>query len=104
MGKGKDLTTAEKQKITKLFREGMFTLDISKELCRDHWMIKKAAENITNLRTWSKEKLLKNLLSQDEHKLKQVTVKQLFLTSSQIFQKTETEGVKKDKRTRILCE
>ena len=35
MGKRKDLINAEKQKITKL-SEGKFTLEISKELCRDH--------------------------------------------------------------------
>ena len=36
MSKGKDLTTAENQKITKLLRKGISTLEISKELCRDH--------------------------------------------------------------------
>ena len=36
MDKGKHLTTAEKQKITKLLREGISILEISKELYNDH--------------------------------------------------------------------
>ena len=51
MGKGKDLSTAEKWKITKLLSEGISTFKISKELCRDHQMIKKAVKNITKLGT-----------------------------------------------------
>ena len=49
MGKWKDPTTAEKLKITKLLCEEMSTLDISKELCREHRTIKKAVENMTML-------------------------------------------------------
>ena len=60
MGTEKDLTTAEKHSITKLLNEEMSTLEISKELCRDHWTIKKAVENITKLRTWRKGKGFKN--------------------------------------------
>ena len=56
MGKGKDLIIAEKQKITKLLNEWMFTLKISKEIYRDHWTIKKTVENIVKLRTWRKGK------------------------------------------------
>ena len=41
MSKGKDLTTAEKEKITKLLNEGISTLEVSKELYRVHQMIKK---------------------------------------------------------------
>ena len=36
MGKGKNLTTAEKQKIAKLLSEEMFTLEISMEFYRYH--------------------------------------------------------------------
>lgn len=41
--KGKDLTT----EIQKILREGMSTLDISKELCRDNRTKKKAVKNIS---------------------------------------------------------
>ena len=68
--KRKDLITIEKQKITKLHSKEMSTLEISKELCWNHQMIKKAVENITKLRTWSKGIDFRNLLPQDEHKLK----------------------------------
>ena len=47
MDKGKGQKRAEKQNITKLLNEGMPTLETSKELCRDHQMIKKAVENIS---------------------------------------------------------
>ena len=40
MNKGKALTIAKKQKIKKLLSEGMSTLEISKELCRDYHMTK----------------------------------------------------------------
>ena len=49
MGKEKNLATDEKQNITKLLSEGMSTLEISKELCRDHRTIKKIVEYITKL-------------------------------------------------------
>ena len=63
MGQGKDLTTVKKQKITRLLSEGMSTLETSKKLCRDHWTIKKAVENITKLRTQSKGKGFEELAS-----------------------------------------
>ena len=82
----------------------MFTLVISKKFCRDHWTIKKVVRNITNLKTQSKGKGFKNLLPQDECKLKQVLAKQPFLTSTQIFKKSGIEGIEKDKRCRIFCD
>ena len=82
MGKGNALTFAKKQKITKLLWKGMSTLEMSKELCRDHQMIKKTVENWAKLRTWSKGKGFRNLLPWDKHKLKQVIAKQSLLTST----------------------
>lgn len=58
MGKGKYLITVEKQNITKLLNERIPTLKISMEFCRDHRTIQKTLENITNLKTRSKEKAL----------------------------------------------
>lgn len=46
MGKEKDVTTAQKRKITKLLSEGIFTMDISKEICRYHRTLKKAVRNL----------------------------------------------------------
>ena len=82
----------------------MFSLEILKELCGDLWMVKKAVKNITNLRTLSKEKGIKNFFPWDECKLKQVIVTQPLLTIGQIFEKAGIEGIKKNKRCRILCE
>ena len=53
-------------------KERESTLEISMEC----WMIKKTVENITKLRTQSKGKGFKNLLPQDEYKLKWVIVRQ----------------------------
>ena len=47
MGKEKDQTTSEKQKIIKWLGEAMYALEISKKRCRDYWTIKKAVENIS---------------------------------------------------------
>ena len=80
----------------------MSTSKISKELSRDHRTLKKALENITKLRTRSKGKAFKNLLPQNESKLKRVI--EPLLTSGQILEKGEIEGFKKDKRCRKLCE
>ena len=82
----------------------MSTLEISKELYRNHQTILKAFENITKLRTWSKGKGFKNLFPQDESKLKRAIAKQPLLTRTQIFEKAEIEGVKKEKRCKILWE
>ena len=57
MAKGINLTAAEKQKITNSLSDGIFTLDISKELCKDHQTTKKVVEKITKLITWSIESL-----------------------------------------------
>ena len=65
----------------------MSILEISKQLCRDLWMIKKAVENVTKLRTRSKRKGFKNLFTQVERKLKQVFVKQPLWTNAQTFDK-----------------
>ena len=97
MSETKELTIVEKQKIAKLFSEGMSTLEISKKLCWDNWMIKKAAENITELWIQSKGKGFKNLPPRDERKLKRIGAKQPLLTSEQIFEEARIEGIKKVK-------
>ncbi len=56
------------------------------------------------MRIHSKGQSFKSLLPWDEHKLNWVTVKQLLLISAQIFEKAGIEGVKKDKRCKLLCE
>ena len=70
MGKEKYLKTAKKKKseIAKLLSERMSASEIAKELCGDHQKIKNVVKNITKLRTWSLEKVFKNLLLQDEGK------------------------------------
>ena len=50
MRKGKDLTTATKKK-SNLLNHRMSSLEISKELCRNHRTLNKAVEIITKLRT-----------------------------------------------------
>ena len=83
----------DKEKIEQLLKmsEEMFTWELSKKLYRYYRTIKKKVEN-------------KNMLLQDERKLKWVMAKLLLLTNAQIFEKAGIERVKKDKRCRILCE
>ena len=84
--------------------EGLSTLEISKELSRDHWTMKKPIKDITKSRTRSKRKGSKNLFPRDERKLKRVITKQSFLSSAQIFEKAGVKPVNKDKKCRIVCE
>ena len=72
----------------KLSSEGMSTFEISKELCWDHQIRKKAVENITKFRTRSKG-VFKNFLLLDEPRLKQGIAKQLLLINTLIFEKVE---------------
>ena len=85
MGKRNDLTIDEKQKKTKLLSEGLFTLEISNDLGRDHWMIKKAAENITTLRTRNKAEGFNRSLSRDERKVKWIIEKNTFAYRSDLW-------------------
>ena len=87
-----------------LLSEGMFTLKISKELCRDRRTIKKAVKKIIKFRIRIKGKGFKNLLPRDKRKLKRVLTKCLLLTSAQIFKDPGIVGVKKNKKCRILSE
>ena len=71
----------------------MSILEISKEFCRDHQTINKAVESITDLRTQIKGKDFKNLLPQNEFKLKRIIAELSLLTCTQIFEKAGIEGV-----------
>ena len=60
MGKGKDLTTAAKQKVKKGIEWGNVHFWDIKRILK---MIKKAVENITKLTTWMQTKRLYELAS-----------------------------------------
>lgn len=61
--------------------DGMSTLNISKELNKDNWMIKRDVDNITKLRTRISGKGFKNMSLQKKCKLNEVIGKQPLLTS-----------------------
>ena len=82
----------------------MSTLVILKELCRNHRMIKRIVDNITKLRIRNSGKGSKKLLPRDEYNLKRIIAILSLLTNIQIFEKARIEGVKEDKRCKILCE
>lgn len=102
MGNGQDATNGEKQEIALLLIEGMSILEISKEIHRNHWMVKKAVEKITKFRNRSKGKGFMKFPLQGECKLKCLIVKQPLLTNAQIFERTGIEESISDKRCRIL--
>lgn len=78
------------------------TLEIWKQLRRDHRTIKKTVENKTKLRIRSERKGFKNLSLGEKSKLKRVLANQPLLTNAQIFEQAGIEGVKKEKMYRIL--
>ena len=51
MGKKQDLTSSEKDEIVRLFGKGISTLQIAKDVERDHRTIKSFANNSTKVRT-----------------------------------------------------
>lgn len=104
MGRKRDLTRGEKNRIVNLLGQKMTTLDISKELQRDHRTIKKAVHDVTKERTRSKGKGFKNIGAKDMRKLKMILHKNPLLSSQEIFQMAGLNGVKRDKRCRILRE
>ena len=104
MGKGKDITQAEKQHITQLLGEKVTTLAISKQLGRDHRTIKKCIQDITKKRSRTTGNGFKNLSARDKRQLKRAVAETPLLTSAQVFEKAGIGGVKRDKRCRILRE
>ena len=88
----------------KVIERGNIHFENIKEALQRSQKNKEGFQNINKLRTWSKKKRFKSLLSWKEHKLKWVIAKLPHLTNTQNFQKADIERVKKDKRGRILWE
>ena len=102
MGKAKDITNLEKQKITKFLGDGVPTLEIAKKLGRDHRTIKKMVENINQTRKTRSGKGFKDTSPRDLRRLKQIVHKNPLRSSRQIFEMAGIDNVKRDKRCRIL--
>ena len=100
MGKAKDITELERQKITKLLGDDVPSLEIVKQL--DHRTIKKMLTNITQTRKKRSGKGFKNTSPRDMRALKRIISKNPLRSSQQVFEMAGIDGVKRDKRCRIL--
>uniref|UniRef100_A0A0L8FGQ9 Uncharacterized protein n=1 Tax=Octopus bimaculoides TaxID=37653 RepID=A0A0L8FGQ9_OCTBM len=80
----------------------MSSLNILKQLSRDHRTIKKKIKDITKNRKSKFGKGFKNLSTGDKRHLKSVVAKNPLLSCDKIFNMTGIVGVKRDKRCRVL--
>lgn len=102
MGKRKDLSQVEKDRIVQFLQEKKTTLEISKMLQRDHRTVKKAVLGLTKQRVRTKRTCFKNISERKMRQLKMILQKYPLLSSSQVFQKAGLQDVKKNTRCRIL--
>ena len=102
MGRGKDLTEDEKDVVNQMFEDGMSTLEISKELQRDHRTIKRfLTENGKKRKRQDRGKL--RLITPFMMELIIETVKNKpSYSSAEIFNEAGINGISRGSRCRIL--
>ena len=87
MGKQTDLTEEEKKKIVSRLVEGRKTLEISKELSRDHGTIKRFVINVNHKRKRNDKGVQRKLSRWQVSAIKREAAKHPLLTSKQLFEK-----------------
>lgn len=102
MGKQTDLTEEEKKKIISRLAEGRKTLEISKELTRDHRTIKRFLNNVNHKRKRSDKGVRRKLSRRQVSAIKREAAKHPLLTSKQLFGKAGVGEVPRTSRCRIL--
>ncbi|CAI9717405.1 Hypothetical predicted protein [Octopus vulgaris] len=80
----------------------MTSLNIMKQLGRDHRTTKKTIEDITKNRKRRSGKGFNNLSTRDKRQLKRIVAKDPLLSSDKIFNMAGIIGVKRDIRCRVL--
>ena len=96
MGKKKDLTDADRLKITSMLGHGKSTLEIAKNMNRDHRTMKRFMVSCQTTRKTLKRWHSRKLSSRDIRKLKVEMVKTPHATSKSIF---DNAGVPKMAKT-----
>ena len=102
MGKQTDLTHEEKANIVTQLAQGKKTLEISKELSRDHRTIKRFVKNVNHKRKRSDKGVRRKLTRRQVSAVKREAVKHPLLSSKQLFEKAGVSEVPRTSRCRIL--
>ena len=102
MGKQTDLTEEEKKKIVSRLAEGRKTVEISKELSRDHGTIKRFVINVNHKRKRSDKGVQRKLSRWQVSAIKREAAKHPLLTSKQLFEKAGAGEVPRTSRCCIL--
>ena len=101
MGKQTDLTDNEKKKIVCGLAKGRKTLQIAKELSRDHRTIKRFVTNVNHTRKRSDKGVRRKLSRRQVSAIKREAVKHLLLTSKQLFEQAGVGEVPRTSRCHI---
>ncbi len=105
MGRKKDLTEVEKQKIHSLFREGYATLEIAKKLGRDHRTVQcyfNDGKLKRNTRKIEKNKGLRTVSERDLRKIRLSLARNPHATSKKVFEDAGVPNIAKTTRCRLL--
>ena len=102
MGKKRDLQPAEKTTIVQQLAEGMSTLQIVRNLGRDHRSVKKFVADSQRGRKKREEKEFRKLSERDIRKLKLTAARKKIGTSAQIFEAAAVPSISRTTRCKVL--
>ena len=102
MARKKELTLEEKNKIIQKLALGMSTLEISKELGRDHHTIKKITEFGIQPRKKRNQSEFKRLTARDLSRIKHQVVKTPNVSSKSIFDACGIKNIPRTTRCKVL--
>ena len=102
MGKNSDLTPNEKCQVVQLLADGCSTLNISKQLSRDHRTIKKFTNNSNHSRKRSDSGKFKSIIQRQLVLVKRSLAKNPLSTSKKVFQEAGMEMISRTTRCRVL--
>ena len=101
MGKKKDISAAEKCQMQCLGK-GMKTLDISRQLKRDHRTVKRFVADSEHRRVHADKVIMRKISARQIHRIKTSAAKMPLQSSKQVFEAAGASGVPQTSRCRIL--
>ena len=102
MGKQKDLTQEEKKNIVQRLAQGKKSIEISKQLCRDHRTVKRFIANSNKARKRSDKGVCRSISRRQLSTIKQEVARHPLSTSKHIFEDAGIQGIPTTSRCRIL--
>jgi transposase len=102
MGKKSDLSSAEKSLIVKSIANGMKTIDIAKEIGRDHRTVKKYVQNSQHERKRSDKGSMRKITPRKLRQIGRQLARKPLASSKEIFERVSAADVPKSTRCRIL--